>query len=211
MGQTMPKLGPGERFKLAMAVHAGAAVVDTVSVASWLTAFTKTHVRYLDAQAEVESQEKLVALAEREMFDRNAKLNHSLVRLRSALVVHGYGMTNPLQIFKVPSAAVLMRQAIGRKVAIMRDLAQRVRLRPNCNAEMLLRVDEIHAAAAAVQSAMAATNEARAVLQTKRLVRDAIGRQWDQCLKLLRHAAAESTEPHLAQVLFAPLKRVRKK
>lgn len=207
----MPRLGPGERSKIGGTLIAAASMLDTDSIAVWLSAFTETHNRYLNAQQEVVARDKRVVQAKGDLDGRNGDLDKGLIRLELALVLSGQPRANPFRGYKVPTPAVLQRRARGSKAVIAQRLAASVSQRVNASADMRSAAAATDAAAIAVLRAIDVVNRALGEVATARRARDAIGRQWDTDLSALRHAAAASPERHLAKHLFSGIRHRKKK
>lgn len=209
----MPRLGPGERAKIGMSVMAAAPVVDTRSVRSWLDAFSKTHRRYLDAQDAVRAIERKLLSAKRELSGCDRDRNESLETLMRRLMMDGHPRLNPLRGFKVPSPAVLQRQTVATKAATMHRLAESVRQNARSSAATRQAADAIDSAAQVVEQALMAIQQIEADLRHARLVRDAIGRDWDRDLAALRHGAQIAVgagQPRLLAMLFGGTRRTKR-
>jgi hypothetical protein len=210
----MPRLGPGARAEIGVAVLAAAETVVTRLVRERLTAFAAMHERYIEAQRIVAAAEVKLAAAAAVVRRCDAEQDAAADHLARALLLEGQPRANPFRGFGVPSPAVLQRRAAAAEAKAIHKLVAAVRRLPGCAAATLKAADAAASAAGAVEKALAAMLPPAAALHTARLARDAVGQQWNRALaalKLHALAAADDGAPQLHTALFRSVRRTGRK
>ena len=135
--------------------------------------------------------------------------------LMRVLIWSGYPRKNPFAPCGAPSPSTIGRLAITDGVEAIRGLVARVLRTKGVSEKSVQAAQAALDAARAVEQARDSLPKLQDEVRSARVMRDAVGVQWDSALRALRLkvlAAADDGAPGLYAVLFPPMRRrVRKR
>jgi hypothetical protein len=203
-------MSPGNRLETGAIILAAAQVADTALIKPRLTAFTKTHRSYAEAQRDVGAAEDRLRSAQTQLMRGDAVQDEAVEALARVLLAEGQPRANPFVAYGAPTPWGIKRMWCMDEAKAIHNLVAAIQRNKAASEATLQAARAADEAALAVEKAVLSADHMQMALREARLYRNAIGHRWETDLAALKRAvrsAEDDGAPGLHAALFGRLAR----